>query len=195
MFDYIGEKIRAGVLSQNPWISRSAGLTEPVQNADGGLYPGARPYAGAPCEDTGDYVNMAPSETETCIAFVDQEGELKKVYTNSRLYDFEAFFRVVVWFDERKVTVDGPSLMLSMQSAITAGVNATSFNTTGLLRTKTFFESAQFDPKSIWGRYAAPDKQGLFLLPYRTFAIRFRLIGRMVPECFTGQIEADANAC
>lgn len=196
MFDYIAEKVRAGVLAQNPWISRSAGLTEPVPNADGGFYPGSRPYAGQPCDAAGDYINMAPSELETCIAFVDQDSEVRRVYSNAKVYDFEAFFRVVVWFDERKVTASAGSLMILLQSGITAGVLAVSFNTDGLLRTKTFFDSAQFDPKTIWSRYQIDqEKHGLFLLPYRTLAIRFRLIGRVVPACFTGEIAADATAC
>lgn len=196
MFDYIGEKVRAGVLAQNPWISRSAGLTEPVPNADAGFYPGARPYPGQPCDAASDYINMAPSELETCIAFVDQDSEVRRAYSNAKVYDFEAFFRVVVWFDERKVTASAGSLMILLQSGITAGVLAVSFNTDGLLRTKTFFNSAQFDPKTIWARYQIDqEKQGLFLLPYRTLAIRFRLIGRVVPACFTGEIAADATAC
>lgn len=196
MFDYIGELVRAGVLSQSPWISRCAGLAEPVPNADGGFYPGARPYAGQPCDAVGDYINMAPSELETCIAFVDQDSEVRQVYSTSKLYDFEVFFRVVVWFDERKVTADAGNLMILLQSGITAGVLAVSFNTPGMSRTKTFFDSVQIDPKTIWSRYQIDqEKHGLFLLPYRTLAIRFRLIGRVVPACFTGEIAADATAC
>lgn len=196
MTDYIGEKIRDSVLSGLPWISRSAGLTEPVQNADGGTYPGARRYTGDPCAAVGDYVNMAPQETETALAFVDWDGDIRRVYSNAKLYDFETPFRVVVWFDERKVTVDAGNLMFALQGAITAGIRATNLNTNGLLRTRVIFDSVQLDPIQIWSRYRmGQERQGLFLLPYRTFALRFRLIGRMIPECFTGTITADANAC
>lgn len=196
MTDYIGEKIRDMVLSGLPWISRSAGLTEPVQNADGGTYPGSRRYTGDPCTAVGDYINMAPQDTETAIAFVDWDGDIRRVYSNAKLYDFETPFRVVVWFDERKVTVDAGNLMFALQGAITAGIRAVNLNTNGLLRTKVIFDSIQLDPLQVWSRYRiAQERQGLFLLPYRTFALRFRLIGRMIPECFTGIITADANAC
>lgn len=195
MTDYIGEKIRDLVLSELPWISRAAGYTEPVPNADGGYFPGARPFPGQPYHGVSDYVNMAPQETETAISFVDWDGDLRRVYQNAKLYDFETFFRVVVWFDERKISVDAGNVMFAMQGAIAAGIRAISLNTDGLLRTKTFFDSATFDAAKVWDRYKMPEKQGLFMLPYRTFALRFRLIGRMVPGCFTGQITTDASAC
>ncbi len=195
MTEYIAEKIRDAVLSGLPWMSRSAGLTEPVQGAKG-TYPGARRYTGDPCAAVGDYINMAPQETETAIAFVDWDGDNQKVYSNARLYDFKTYFRVVVWFDERKVTVDAGSLMFALQGAITAGIRAVNFNTDGLLRTKAILDSAQLDPVKVWSKYQMQQqKQGLFLLPYRTFALRFMLMGRVVPECFTGTITADQNAC
>lgn len=196
MTEYIAERIRASVLSGLPWISRSAGLTEPARSADGGNYPGARRYAGDHCHGVGDYINMAPDVAETAIAFVDWDGDIRRVYSNSRLYDFDTYFRVVVWFDERKVTVDAGNLMFALQGAITAGILATNINTEGLIRTKAFFDSIQLDPVKVWSRYQIQqDKQGLFMLPYRTFAMRYRLIGRVVPECFTGSIQTDANAC
>lgn len=195
MTDYIGEKIRDLVLSELPWISRAAGYTEPVRNADGGYFPGARPFAGQPDHGVSDYVNMAPQETETAIAFVDWDGDLRRVYQNGKVYDFETFFRVVIWFDERKISVDSGNVMFAMQGAITAGIRATDLNTEGLLRTKTFFDSTTFDAEKVWSRYKMPEKQGLFMLPYRTFALRFRLIGRMVPQCFTGQITTNETAC
>lgn len=196
MTEYIAEKIRDTVLSGLPWISRSAGLTEPVQNADGGTYPGARTYDGQACHGVGDYINMAPQETETAIAFVDWDGDVRRVYSNARLYDFETYFRVVVWFDEQKVTIDAGNLMFALQGAIVTGIRASSLNTDGLLRTRVIFDALQLDPVQVWSRYRiGQEKQGLFLVPYRTFAVRFRLIGRMVPECFTGAITADANGC
>lgn len=196
MTEYIAERVRQNVLVNLPWISRTAGLTEPVQSADGGTYPGARKYNGQTCQGEGDYINMAPEATETAIAFVDWDGDIRRVYSNSRLYDFEAYFRVVVWFDERKVTIDAGNLMMAMQAAITSGIKATSLNTEGLLRTRVFFDSAQLDPLQVWSRYRMEqEKQGLFLVPYRTFALRFRLLGRIVPECFTGNITADPASC
>lgn len=196
MLDYIGEKVRDSVLSGLPWVSRSAGLVDVVRSADGGNYPGARPYVGGPLEDVGDYVNMAPQEGETCIAFVDSDADTRRVLSHAKFFDFETFFRVVVWLDERRVSVDIGNMMWGLQSGITAGVLAVSFNTDGMLRTKCFFDAIQHDQAEIWRRYQmGQEKQGLFLLPYRTFAIRFRLIGRMVPACFTYPITANQGAC
>lgn len=195
MFDFIAEKTRSNVLASLPWVSRCAGLVEPTLATDGGYYPGARPYAGQPC-DAGDYLNMSPQETETCIAFVDTDGEVRKQRGTSRFVGFETHFRVVLWYDERKISVDAGNFAFGMQSAIIAGVQATNYNGLGLHLTKAFFDGAQFDPKAIWGRYAInQEKQGLFMLPYRTMAISFRLIGRAIPECFTATINADPAAC
>jgi hypothetical protein len=196
MLDYIGERIRESVLVNLPWVSRSSGLVDAVRNADGGNYPGAKPYFGAPCNDVGDYVNMAPQDGESCIVFIDADSDTKKTKVHAKTYDFETFFRVVVWIDERKINVDLGNMMWGMQSAIMSGVQAVSFNTYGLTRSRVFFDSIQHDPKKIWDRYQIEqEKQGLFLLPYRTFAVRFRLIGRLIPSCFTGQISADLTAC
>lgn len=196
MTQYIGEKVRDLVLSSLPWISRSAGLTEPVMGADGLTYPGARPFGGQPCEGVGDYVNMAPQEGESALAFMDWDGDIRRVYSNSRLFDFETFFRVVVWMDGRKINISSGDVAIAIQAAIVAGVRAASYNTDGLMRTKAMFDALQVDPAKIWARYTATGaSKGIFLLPYESFAIRFRLIGRMVPECFTGTITADLDAC
>lgn len=196
MKQYIGEKIRDSVLSSLPWISRAAGLSDPVLGADGLTYPGARPFDGQPCEGAGDYVNMSPQEGESVVAFVDWDGDLRRVFSTPKLFDFETFFRIVVWMDERKITVSAGDVRMAMQAAIAAGVRAASYNTDGLYRTRVFFDSLQFDPLSVWARYtAAKENQGLFMLPYQSFALRFRIIGRMVPECFTGTITADMEGC
>lgn len=198
MFDYIGEKIRADVLANLTWISRSAGFTTPVRVEDNGrvrLFPGARPYAGVACED-GDYINMGPDAGQVGIAFVDSESSLQVSRKTSKYSEIEALFRVVVWYDERKITVPGSSAMIGLQSAIIAGVRALSFNTDGLYLTKTYFQRFDHNAGRIWSRYGIVDNDaGLFIAPYQTFAVNFRMIGRYIPECFTGEITADASAC
>lgn len=195
MFEHIGAQTRRSVFENLPWVSRFAGLAEPVPGADGRIYPGARPFAGQPC-DAGDYVNMSPSEAETCIAFVDSDSDVRKTRTTSRYYDFELFFRVVLWYDERKIPIDPENLLFALHSAISAGVMATRFDTAGILRTKAFYDSMQVDPLKVWDRYKIDQqKQALFVLPYRSFAVRFRLIGVVTPACYTQTITANPDAC
>lgn len=195
MFDHIGAKTRTAVFDNLPWISRSAGLVEPVPGAEGRIYPGARPFDGQPC-DAGDYVNMSPSETETCIAFVDMDSEIRRTRNTSRFYDFELFFRVVLWYDERKISIDAGNFLFGIQSAIAAGVQAAQYDTTGIHRTKVTYNSTQLDALKVWERYNIDQaKQGLFLLPYRSLAIRFRMIGMVTPACFAETITANPAAC
>ena len=197
MFDYLGEKIRAGVLANLPWVSRSAGLTVPVMAADSGrFYPGALPYTGHPCRDTGDYINMSPQEGETAICFFDTEGELRVFGQNTRFQQIETFFRVVVWYDSRKITIPGTALSTGLQMAIAAGVQAVDFNTDGLSGCRAYFHNFTADASRIWARYGMADSRAaLFLMPYQTFAITFKFIARFRAECFTGEITADADAC
>lgn len=197
MFDYIGEKIRAGVLSSLPWISRAAGYTEPARAVDSGrFYPGARPYAGQPCTDAGDVLNMAPEEGDTAIAFVDSDFEIRVIGENRRWQEVETFFRVVVWYDTRKVAIDAGHLATGLQMAINAGVGALDFNTEGLQGAKARFYTFTDTPSRIWARYGmADDPGGVFMLPYRTFALTYKFTARYRAECFTGEITADANAC
>lgn len=198
MFEYIGEQIRANVLVNLTWVSRSAGYVEPIRVQDGDkvrLMPGAKPYAGAVCE-SGDYINMAPDAGQTCIVFVDSDEDVFVTRKTSRYSEIDARFRVVVWYDERKISISAGEILVGMQSAIIAGVRAVSFNTEGLMLTKTFFQNFQHDPERVWSRYGLhTHKKGLFVAPYKTFAVTFRMIGRFVPECFTGVITADADAC
>ncbi len=185
------------MLSTLPWVSRSAGFTEPTKAAESDrLYPGSMPYSGQPCDDAGDYLNMAPQEGDTAIAFVDTESEVRTVRSNSRFSEIEALFRVVVWYDSRKVSVDGDSVSMGLQMAMNAGISAINFNTMGLSGARVFFYTYTPDPKKIWSRYGmGSDKDGLFMLPYRTFAVAYRLTARYRAECFTGEITADADAC
>ena len=197
MFDYIGEKIRAGVLANLPWISRAAGYTEPAAGVDSGsVYPAAMPYDGQPCDDAADLVNMAPQQGDTALAFVDSDYDVRVVSEGGRRrQEIETFFRVVVWYDTRKITIDAGHLATGLQMAITAGVQAIDFNTDGLQGVRVNFYSYTDTPERIWARYRMADDRGLFMLPYRTFALTYRLTARYAPECFTGQITADADAC
>ena len=197
MFDYIGEKIRTNVLSTLPWVSRSAGYTEPAKAADSNkFYPGAMPYDGQPCTDGGDYLNMAPQEGDTALVFVDSDSDVRVIRRNTRFSEIEALFRVVVWYDTRKVTVPGDSANIGLQMALNAGIGAVDFNAEGLQGARVFYYTFSSDAKRIWSRYGmGVDSDTLFMLPYRTFAITYKLTGRFRPECFTGEITADENQC
>lgn len=198
MFDYIGEKIRQRLATLD-WLSRTGGYTIPAETTDAGQaagYPSAPWYEGAECAPT-ERLNMAPDGRETAQAFVDSDGILNQLRRTARYIDFSANIRVVLWYDTRKIEYDGDSdKEWQMISEIIAAVKSTELNTEGLGAARLRYASSQFDPDTIWGKYGMRAKgQGLFTWPYKTLALQFTLTGRLIPQCFTGSLTANAAAC
>lgn len=104
--------------------------------------------------------------------------------------------RVVVWYDERKLSTPGGSVPANMVGDIITAVKAASFDTEGFLITKAKFTGLEHDPVRIWARYGlSVNDSGLFMLPYSTFAVNFDVMGRFNPACFTQPITVDLTAC
>ena len=156
MLEYIGEQIRTQVFARLTWISRAGGYTELLEANDGGTqkrFPGTKPQYQVPCEP-GDYLNMGPDGKETCIAFVDSPGLIQVDERRSKYERVSVPFRVVVWYDDRKVRYDGPADKAGqMAKEIIAYARAATLSTTGVSGCKVSYDSIDFDPARIWGAY------------------------------------------
>lgn len=194
MLEYIAEQIRAQALASLTWISRPAGLVEMLQVKNGDTFtkfPAAKRYYGVTCEP-GDYLNMSPDGNEICIAFVDSAGDVRIDQRTSHFERISAFFRVVVWYDERKIRFDGQfDKSGKMALEITEVVRTAELNTAGLTGCKIGFENLTTDPAKIWGSYGFKPDDQLFMLPYRTFAVSFRMRGFLFGKCedFSVQVQ------
>ena len=192
MFDYIGEKIRTEAFSRLTWISRAGGFTEMVEVNDGGTlkrFPGAKPQYQMPCEP-GDYLNMSPDGSEICIAFTDSAGKIQ-VDERHRIFDkVSAFFRVVVWYDENRIAYGGATDKAhQMAKEIIAAVRGVNMNNTGLQGCRVSFDSVDFDPAKVWAGYGFKADDALFMRPYRTFAVSFRLRALLATGCADASIQ------
>ena len=198
MLEHIGEQIRASVLAGLSWASRSAGYTEPVQAVDGEtrrLFPGSKPIGVVNCE-AGQYINLGPDNGQTGIVFVDSISSMVVKKGRAKYSEIEVPFRVVVWYDERKISVPSGNVMLNIQSDIVLGIKSVTLDTDGLVLTKVVFSGFEHDPAKVWGRYGiAINDVGMFIAPYSTFAINFKMIGRLIPSCFTQTITVNESAC
>lgn len=186
MYEYIGEHIRAQVLAPLTWVSRPAGLVEILEVKNGEKntkFPGAKPYYGVNCEP-GDYLNMSPDGKETCIAFVDSSGEIRVDQHTTHFDRISAFFRVVVWYDEKKIRYDGAlDISARMTQEIVNLAKSANLNNAGIGGCKVIYESLTTDPAKIWGVYGFKPDDQLFMLPYRTFAVSFRMTAFLSGAC------------
>lgn len=198
MFEQIGESIRAS-LAELTWISRTGGATVPIEIRDGETFktfPGCLAYEGAPCE-AGQFVNLAPDSSESCIAFIEFLNDVTVVRHTSRYDDISFQFRVVLWWDARKIAFDGDEVVeWGIIERVIAKVKAANIENTVFGAARVQYLSAQFTPDQIWGRYNIQTQgQGLFMYPYRTMGLNFNVRGRLNLKCLTGTITADADAC
>jgi len=193
MLEYIAEQIRAQAFASLSWISRPAGLVEMLQVRNGNnftKFPAAKPYYGVVCEP-GDYLNMSPDGKEACIAFVDSAGDLKIEQRTSHFERFSAYFRVVVWYDEKRITVGGVmSKTAAMAFEIQNEVKQVNFDAPKLSGCKVLSEGITENPANIWGSYGFKPDDQLFMLPYRTFAVSFRLRGFLFGKCEDFSVQA-----
>ena len=193
MLESIGNTI-AAALSNLPFVSRSGGLTElvDVQNGENRQrIPGAKGYRETDGAFTGkpeDIASMAPDGSETCIAFVDVPSDIQVDETH-RIYSIlNVRFRVVVWFDERKIDFEGendkPGRLTQEIINAVKGLNFTVFK-----KHRTTFESISVDAGRIWSAYNFKPDDALFMAPYRTFAVTFRMKAWYFPACDVPTIE------
>lgn len=194
MFQEIGEAIRAQ-LATLEWVSRTGGATIPVEIRDGENYktfPGCLAYEGAPC-DAGDFVNLAPHEGETAIAFCEFTSDISTIRRTSRYSDISFQVRVVVWWDSRKVSATSD---WALMDTVIQAVKAANIPDDYLKGAKIQFLSTQVTPSQIWDRYNMRSQgQGLFMYPYQTVGLNFNILGRHNQNCVTEEITADADAC
>lgn len=178
MFEFIGEQIRTQVFDSFAWITRAGGLTEMLEVSDNGTavrFPASKPVAGQPCEQ-GDYINLSPHGREVCIAFVDAPGDINTTERNGMWTRVDIPFRVVVWYNEDKIDYTGNlDKAARMTQDIITAVKAATFSGAGVYKAKGVYTGLSTNPERIWGKYGFKSSDGLFMLPYRTFAINFSM--------------------
>ena len=199
MLEHIGARVRKK-LEALPFVKIAGGYTEPIVRDDNGTartFAACRPWPGAPCEATSDYVNLSPHEGAGCIAFVDGLEEVRVVRSTSRYDEIETVFRVVVWYDQRQVLAgDNSDTARAMANEIIKAVQGTDFETAGLPHSRARFLSSTGAVNNIWSRYGMGiDDRALFVYPYRTFAVSFKFNARHIPSCFCADIITTAASC
>lgn len=199
MLEHIGERVRAEI-SNLEFIRVAGGLAFPVLKDDNGvsrIYPAARPWEGMPPGMPGGYVNMAPHETDSCIAFVDSQSDIEVKSSTAKHSEMQTFFRVVLWYDERQMLSSDPTqTKLAMVNDIIKVVSRTDFEAPGISAGKaTLFNVTESIP-AIWGVYGmGVDDRALFMAPYQTLAVTFKFSCRYTPECACGQVLISAKPC
>lgn len=174
MIEFAAERIRSGVLSSLSWATRTAGLTEMLQ-VGANKFPGAKPQFGTDCEP-GDYLNMSPDGREAAIAFVDSPGDVKVDRHTSNFDQVSATLRVVVWYDESKMRYEGPlDKSTRMAHEVVKLARVCDLSGGAVYGSRLRFEALITDPGAIWGAYGFKADDMLFMLPYRTFAVVFKL--------------------
>jgi hypothetical protein len=185
MIEFIGERIKTA-LESLPWITRPAGLVETVDTVDGEerrRYPWYKHLEGEG--------NMSPDAQTACLAFVDTQSEITFERTTARYRIAVARPRVVVWYDENQIEFDGDTFTLggAMLAELTRAVEAATF--APLQNARVTVESIQTDPARIWSAYNFRADDALFMSPYRTFAVTFRLRAYEMKKapCSSGTLE------
>jgi len=170
MFESIGEAVKTGLSLE--WIERLGGFVELVSVKNGeerALFPGCKEYSGTTWN--GGYLNMSPGP-ETSLAFVDSQNDITVERTTGMYRILLIRFRVVVWYDENAIEYEGDKTGRMVQDVIDK-VKAVEF--VGLKSVRTIFEGLSVDPNRIWGQYNYKPDDALFMAPYRTFAVSFRM--------------------
>ena len=191
MFEYIGKKIQTS-LALLEYVSLAGGYTELIDAPNGGerlKRPMSRKYVDGKPDG---YVDMSPDGSESCIMFVDGTDMSLEQHTNH--YDVLLFRpRIVVWYDERKLDFTGElDTGARVTQDIISSVKSTLFPF--FSRVHARFELLTVDPARIWQGYNFKPDDALFMAPYRTFAITFRLkVWQM--NCVESTIELNEICC
>ena len=193
MIEYIGLQVKEK-LSSLDWITHPGGYAFLVNDVDGServAYPATKEIKNGVW--TGKYDSMLPDSEKTCLAFVDSQNDITVELERSRYRVLVIPFRVVVWLDETKLEVQGnlPTID-TVFNAIKSAVCDADFPE--FQNCRTTFQSITFDPARIWAGYTLRPDDALFLAPYRTFAITFRLRAYEM-TCATSQIESNEICC
>ena len=191
MFEYIGKKIQTS-LSTLDYVSLAGGYTELVDAPDGEeriKLPMCRKYVDGKADG---YVNMSPDGSESCIMFVDGTEMSLELHTSR--YDILIFRpRVVVWYDERKLGFTGElDTGARVMQDIMSKVKLASFPFFSKVSAR--FELLTVDSGRIWSAYNFKPDDALFMAPYRTFAVTFRLKVWQT-NCVESTIELNEICC
>lgn len=199
MFEYVGNKIRAS-LATVPLLTRAGGLAETIDTVDGNerrKYPGCKGYRDKDGVYTGkseDIMNVSPDGSFPGIAFTDFPTDIQVEQNTSRYQFISVRFRVVVWYNEETVVHDGEADKSgALMQAVIAAVRTTEMPF--FKKPKINFEAISADAGRIWSTYNFKPDDALFLPPYRTFAIIFRMRAYLMKNCPLPEIEVDESCC
>ena len=177
MFDRLGQEI-ISVLEPLEYITLRGGMVELINQTDGeqrSVTPQSKVYADGVW--TGEYQNLSPDHSETCIVF--SEFVDYTVTERTNLYErFTLRFRLIVWFNEAKIDYDGYAGEKISKDLIrkVRGLNL-------YKKPQIHFESITADPARIWSAYSFKPDDALFMAPYRTFALTFTLRAFEMIKC------------
>ncbi len=175
MIESIADQIKAGVFDNLDWITRSGGLTELVEDTSGET-PVRRPWARILEDGVRSYVDVTPDGNDACIAFVDFPSDMTVETERSKYRIVVLRPRIVVWCNEDKIEYSGDlEKQGGMVTAINNLVRGLSIN--ALSTSRIVLESMSVDAGRIWSGYNFRADDALFVAPYRTFALTFRLRG------------------
>ena len=177
MFDRLGQEI-ISVLGPLEYITLRGGLVELINQTDGearSITPQSKVYVDGVWN--GEYQNLSPDHSETCIVF----SEFVEYTVNERTNMYERFtlrFRLIVWFNEAKIDYDGYAGEKISKDLIkkVRGLNM-------YKKPQINFESITADPARIWSAYSFRPDDALFMAPYRTFALTFSLRAYEMVKC------------
>jgi hypothetical protein len=177
MFDRLGQEIIT-LLEPLEYITLRGGLVELVNQTDGenrSVTPQSKIYVDGVWN--GDYQNLSPDHSETCIVF--SEFQDYQVEERTARYDrFNLRFRLIVWFNEAKIDYEGYAGEKISKDLIKK------VRTLNLYKTpKINLESMTADPARIWSAYSFKPDDALFMAPYRTFALTFILKAYEMTKC------------
>lgn len=196
MFEQIGYSIQKALkdLSFVSFAGGYAELLDTTGDEERVKYPASKEFKNGVW--SGDYESLLPDGEERCIVFTDSQTDITVSSSNARYSVLIIRFRVVVWFDERKIEFEdsdqyGDKMARVMQEIINTvpGVKFPDF-----MKSRTVFESINADPLRIWAAYAPKPDDALFMAPYRTFAVTFRTTAWLANGCKLPTIE-NVNAC
>jgi hypothetical protein len=195
MFDHIGQVV-ADALKNLDFADTVAGFCEPVTRDDNGVqrtFPAARKTGNE--YSALEYLNMSPHDGISCLIFTDSEDALNVVSLPTERRRMEVRFRVVVWYDERLVKTDtGGDVAPAIIKAVSGLLYDADFSANYWLSPKLNLYQIELTPDRIWSRYRmGADDRALFVLPYRTIAITYRLSGYWAENCDCGRVIKSAK--
>mgnify|MGYP000113668882 FL=1 len=199
MFEYIGNKLRAS-LAASPMITRPGGLAEVIDTVNGNertKYPGCKGYRdkdGVYTGKTSDIMNLSPDASAAGIAFTDFPSDITVEQNTGRYQLITVRFRVVVWYNEDAMDYQGEvDKGGRLMQEVIDRVNAAEMPF--FKKSKINLEAISADASRIWSVYSFKPDDALFLPPYRTFAIIFRMRAYLMKGCELPEIEVDQSCC